>query len=159
MPWDTEKDTWVGRAVSFFKEAAISLPALFYQRRTLMQAKLRRSICRRSVNSTNWNLKEWTDGLYVTGSSRIKISSCLLRQLRVKKTHLFIFLITKILFIQFLFTIIFAVKLFCSVLVPFVIRQIISLKLLNIIHVSVFPHGPNNINHNIRIARWSFQFP
>lgn len=151
-----EKDL---KAVSFFKEAAIFSPGLFYQRRTLMQAKLRRSICRRSVNTTNWNLKEWTDGLYVTGSSRIKISSCLLRQLRVKKTHLFIFLITKILFIQFLFTIIFAVKLLCSVLVPFVIRQIISFKLLNIIHISVFPHGSNNIIHNIRIARWSFQFP
>lgn len=157
MPWDAGKDTWVGRAVSFCKQAAVFPPGLFYQRRTLMQAKLRRSICRRSVNSTDWNLKEWTDGLCVTVSSRIKISSCLLRQLRVKKTHLFIFLI-KILFIQFLFTIIFAVKLLCSILVSFVIRQIISFKPLNIIHISVFPHGSNNINHNIRIARWSFQF-
>lgn len=159
MPWGAEKDTWVGRAVSFFKEAAMFPPGLFYQRRTLMQAKLRRSVCRRSVNSTNWNLKEWTDGLYVTGSSRIKISSCLLRQLGFKKTHLFIFLIKKILLIQFLVTVIFAVKLLCSVLFSFVIRQIISFKLLNIIHISVFPRGSNNISHNIRIARWSFQFP
>lgn len=49
--------------------------------------------------------------------------------------------------------VIFAVKLLCSILVPFVSREITSFKLLLIIHISVFPQDCNNIHHDIRIAR------
>lgn len=78
MPWDAKKDTGVGRTVSFFRYflQVYSMKGEYSWRQSLEETLVEEINEIKPVNSSNCDLKEWTDGLYVTGSIRIKISTC-----------------------------------------------------------------------------------